>query len=221
MDDLKGRVALVTGAGRGVGRVLAEGFGARGARVAANDISPVNLDGVVESINASGGEARAFVQDVSKKFAVQTLVNAVTDVWGKIDILVNAANVEPTFPLLEMDDWDWHRTLDVNLTGAFLMTQSVGRIMRAQGGGVIINVVPLAGRYEALDRAAYVASKMGLLGLTLQAARELESYGVRVHAIGTGLKGLGYARSVQADVMDVVLGLCDPEVLTGQIVEIA
>ncbi len=222
MGEFEGRVVLVTGAGRGAGRVIAEGFGARGARVAANDISPVNLDGVVEAINAAGGEARAHVQDISKKFAVQALINAVLDAWGRIDILINAANVEPASPLLDMDEWDWHRTLDVNLTGAFLMIQSVGRVMRSQEEGVIVNIIPLAGRQETSDRAAYVASKMGLLGLTLQAARELSPYGVRVHAIGTGLETVKQARMAQDDVVEAAFALCgiEGEALSGQVVNL-
>ncbi len=139
--DLKDKVVLITGAGKGAGRALALAFAERGAVVAANDISPVNVELVVAEIEACGGKAKAYIEDVAKKVGVQYLVNSVEDDFGGIDILVNHAAVEPHTSLLDMDEWDWHRTLDVNLTGAFLTTQSAGRMMREQGHGVILNIV--------------------------------------------------------------------------------
>lgn len=183
--DFKGKVVLITGAGKGTGRKLAEAFAQHGAIVAANDISPINVEDVVEGINAAGGNARAYVDDIAKKVGAQALVKQVEDDLGRIDILVNHAAVEPHFLLLDMDEWDWHRTLDVNLTGAFLMTQSVGRMMRVQGGGVILNMITEAGRNESPMRTAFLASMAGLESLSQQAAHELGPYGVRVHAVKT------------------------------------
>ncbi len=105
------------------------------------------------------------------------------DDFGRIDILVNHAAVEPRSALLDMDEWDWHRVLDVNLTGAFLMTQSVGRVMREQGGGVIINIISEAGRDESPLRAAFFASMAGLEVFSQQAAQELAPYGIQVYAV--------------------------------------
>ena len=190
------KVILITGAGKGSGRALAEVFAAQGATIAANDISPMNVEEAVAEISARGGNARAYIDDVAKKVGAQALVKQVEDDFGRIDILVNHASVEPRFPLLEMDEWDWHRTLDVNLTGAFLMTQSVGRIMREQGGGVIINLVSEAGRDESPLRAAFYASMAGLKAFSQQAARELAPYGIRVHAAKT-----------HSDIVSI-LGLC-------------
>ncbi len=223
MGEFDGMVVLITGAGRGSGRALSEAFAARGASVAANDISPINLDLVVEQIRAAGGRAEAYVDDVAKKVAVQALINQVIDDLGRIDVLVNHAAVEPHFPLLDIDEWDWHRTLDVNLTGAFLLTQSVGRVMREQGGGVIVNLLPLAGRDELSDRAAYVASLTGLLGLTRQAAFELAPFNIRVHAVGTGITADHAAdAAVPSDLIKAVLYLSSPAAthLNGQIVGI-
>jgi NAD(P)-dependent dehydrogenase (short-subunit alcohol dehydrogenase family) len=184
MTELKGRVVLITGAGKGAGRILAEALAERGAFVAANDISPVNVEPVVDQINARGGRARVYVEDVAKKLGAQYLVKEVEDHFGRIDILINHAYVEPHVPLLEIDEWDWHRVLDVNLTGTFLMTQSVGRLMRVKGGGAIINLISPK---TSGTGAAFTATMSGLEGFTRQAAIELNSYGIRVLAVESGL----------------------------------
>jgi len=176
---------LITGAGKGAGRMLVEAFAHQGAIVAANDISPINVEAVVEKIITSGGEAQAYIADVAKKVGVQALIKEVEDDFGHIDILINHAAVEPHSSLLDMDEWDWHRTLDVNLTGAFLMTQSVGRVMREKGGGVIINMVTVAGRDESPMRSAFYASMAGLDSLGQQAAREFEPHGIRVYQVSS------------------------------------
>ena len=186
---LKEKVVLITGAGKGSGRTLAEAFARQGAIVAANDISPINVEEAVAEIRAQGGDARAYVDDIAKKVGAQALVKQVEDDLGRIDILVNHASVEPHFSLLEMDEWDWHRVLDVNLTGAFLVTQSVGRMMREQGGGVIVNLLALdpgvtvAGRDGSPKQAAFFVSMAGLESLSQQAARELAPYGIRVYSV--------------------------------------
>ena len=185
-------VVLITGAGKGSGRELAKAFAQHGAIVAANDVSPNNVEDVVDEINAGSGSARAYIDDVAKKVGAQALVKSVEDDFGRIDILVNHASVEPHSALLDMDEWDWHRTLDVNLTGVFLMTQSVGRMMREQGGGVIINLFaetvrdPRNGGDANPRRAAFFASMAGVEAFSQQAAQELSPYGVRVHAVKTG-----------------------------------
>jgi NAD(P)-dependent dehydrogenase (short-subunit alcohol dehydrogenase family) len=180
--DLNGKIVLITGAGKGCGRVLAEAFADRGAIVAANDISPVNVEEVVNDILRQGGRAKAYIEDVAKKLGAQLIIKQVEDDFGGIDILVNHAAVEPRVPLLDMDEWDWHRVLDVNLTGAFLMTQSVGRVMRAKGSGVILNLITESIREENRE-AAFVASMSGLRGFTRQVALELNPYGIRVFAV--------------------------------------
>ncbi|MFZ5820405.1 MAG: SDR family NAD(P)-dependent oxidoreductase [Chloroflexota bacterium] len=182
-QDFEQQVVLITGAGKGAGRRLAEAFAARGALAALNDISPINVEEVAAQIIARGGQARVYVDDVAKKVAAQALVRQVEDDFGRLDVLVNHAAVEPRSPLLDMDEWDWHRVLDVNLTGAFLMTQSVGRVMREQGGGVIVNLVTGAGSGSGEERAAFLASMAGLEAFSRQAARELAPYGIRVHTV--------------------------------------
>lgn len=190
MDKLNDKVVLITGAGKGSGRMLALAFAKHGAIVAANDISPINVEEVVNQIIARGGRARAYIDDVAKKVAAQNIINQVEDDFGQIDILINHAAVEPQVPLLDMDEWDWHRVLDVNLTGAFLMTQSAGRVMRSRASGVIINLITGSASEASSARtepsrseAAFLASMQGLAEFTRQAARELNPHGIQVHLV--------------------------------------
>jgi NAD(P)-dependent dehydrogenase (short-subunit alcohol dehydrogenase family) len=188
MSEFETKVVLVTGAGRGIGQALAVGFARAGASVAANDLAPGGLDKTIEAIRSEGGTAEAYVADVANKMQVQLMVEEVREAFGRIDILINNAGVEPHASLLELDEYDWDRTLAVNLKGPFLTMQSVGRVMADEGGGVVVNVASIAGRSHGLkDRAAYVASKTGLIGLTREAARELAAYGVRVNAVCPGV----------------------------------
>ena len=179
MTDFTGKIVLVTGAGKGTGRRVAEAFAANGASVAANDVSPVNLDETVAQILAAGGQVKAYVEDIAKKMPIQSLLNSIVDDFGRIDVLVNCAEVEPEKTVLEMDDWDWQRTLDVNLGGPFLLTQSVGRIMKEKGGGVIVHVGERAKGRE--HRAAYFISKAGLAALSALAAYEMSEFGIRIY----------------------------------------
>ena len=185
MKNIKDKVILITGAGKGSGKLLAKAFAEHGAIVAANDISPINVDEVVAEINQNGGQAKAYIEDVAKKMGVQNLIKQVDDDFGRIDILVNHASVRPQVESLKMDEWDWHRVLDVNMTGVFLMTQSVGRVMREQGSGVIINLVT-KDQPSVKDEAAFVASMNGVIGFTTKAAHELDPLGIRVYAVETG-----------------------------------
>jgi 3-oxoacyl-[acyl-carrier protein] reductase len=198
MDTLRGKIVLITGAGKGSGRLLAQAFAKKGAIVAANDVSPVNVEEVVDQIFAKGGRAKAYIDDVAKKVAVQNILNQVEDDFGRIDIVIQHAAVEPNIPLLDMDEWDWHRTLDVNLTGAFLMTQSAGRVMRVQGSGVIIHLITDPTSNDS-NKAAFLASMSGLDAFTRQAARELSPYGIRVHSV----------KNVQGKIVETVFALLD------------
>jgi len=213
--DLEGKVVLITGAGKGTGRALAQLFALRGALVAANDISPVNLD---ELVQAGNGKIRAYCEDIAKKVGMQAVIKDVEDDFGRLDILVNHAAVEPRVALLDMDEWDWHRVLDVNLSGAFLGIQSAGRIMRQNGWGVIINWIGLEGSRQ--PQAAYAATMYGLIALAKAASAELAPYGVFVHAMGRGISAFQDAEpSAPRDLNGTVLYLCGSS-RSGQIVNV-
>jgi len=192
MTAIRDKVVLITGAGKGAGRQAAELFAAQGAEVAAADVTPVNLDETISQITKAGGKVKAYVADIARKLPIQGLLNQVLDDFGHLDILVNCAEVEPQKTILEMDEWEWVRTLDVNLTGAFLLTQSAGRIMKEKGGGVIVH---LSGKpKEQQNRAAYLASKSGLDALVKTAAEEFSAFHVRVVLVHTAEECLEVCR---------------------------
>jgi len=173
------RVALVTGAGRGAGRLLALELAARGVVIAANDISPVNVEQVVDQIQAAGGRAKPYIHDIAKKVDVQAMLNNVMDDFGHIDILINSANVEIFTPILNIDEWDLHRIFEVNVIGTLLMIQIVGRIMSSQRSGLVVNLV----KTDAGAPATFLASRAGIAAITDQANAELNKQGIHVFAL--------------------------------------
>ncbi len=182
--DLSGRVALVTGAGEGIGEAVALALGRAGASVCANDVNPDRVERVAEAVRAGGGQAMTWVGDVSNRFQVAAMIEALRDAFGGLHIVVNAAGVEKRAPFLMLDEYDWRRVLEINLTAAFFCTQLAGRVMADEGGGVIVNVASTAGYVRPRpDSAPYVASKAGLIGLTREAARDLAARNVRVNAV--------------------------------------
>jgi 3-oxoacyl-[acyl-carrier protein] reductase len=186
--NLSNRVALVTGAGRGIGRSIALALAQSGARVCVNDINPDTAHATAGDILAAGGQAFDYTADVANKLQIGPMIEAIRDRWDRLDILVNNAGVEPKASVLALDEWDWDRTMGVNLKGTFLCTQLAGRVMRDQGGGVIVNLSSIAGYKGPLaDRSAYCASKAGVVGFTRECAREFAAYNIRVNAVCPGV----------------------------------
>jgi NAD(P)-dependent dehydrogenase (short-subunit alcohol dehydrogenase family) len=185
---LSSKIALVTGAGRGIGRALAFGLAQAGASLAVNDIDPATAQATTDALLAAGYPAACFPGDVADLPTVTSLITAVANQWGRLDILINNAGIEPTNTILDFSLDDWRRTLEVNLTAPFLLSQAAGRVMKAQGGGSIVNIASIAGRAFGLrHRAAYTASKTGLVGFTRECAREFAAYNIRVNAVCPGV----------------------------------
>ena len=177
-------VAVVTGAGRGIGRRVALVLAEEGFRVAANDLNAP--DATVAELHDAGAGAIALPGDVSDEAAVRAMVGAVMDEFGRVDVLVNNAGISTIVPAEETTLADWSRTLAVNLTGPFLTCREFGRAMLEAGSGSIVNVSSVAGLLGVGDRAAYNASKHGLVGLTRTLAAEWGGRGVRVNAVCPG-----------------------------------
>lgn len=187
LQRLRGKVAIVTGASRGIGRATALALAAEGAQVVVNYASSQeSAEKVVAEIAAMGSEAIALAADVSKADQVDALVNAVMDKWGRIDVLVNNAGITRDTLLLRMKPEDWQAVIDLNLTGVFLCTRAISKIMLKQRSGRMINITSVAGQMGNPGQANYSAAKAGVIGFTKTVAKELASRGITVNAVAPG-----------------------------------
>jgi NAD(P)-dependent dehydrogenase (short-subunit alcohol dehydrogenase family) len=188
IENFTGKVALVTGGGRGMGHAIAAALAQRGASIAVNDIDRHQAEATAVALHEAGVPTLAVPADVTEPYAVRTMVEEVVERLGSVDILVNNAGVlRPTRVIdIPVDEWDW--VIDVNLKGTFLCSQAVLPAMQAAGWGRIVNISSSAGKnVSTVGGAHYTAAKAGVLGFTRHLAKETAEYGITVNAICPGL----------------------------------
>jgi 3-oxoacyl-[acyl-carrier protein] reductase len=186
MAPLDGRIAIVTGAARGIGQAIAVKLASEGADVALCDVEKDWLSETGDLIAAKGRRTESFAVDVSDSAAVQTAVDQIIEKFGKIDILINNAGITRDNLLIRMSEEDWDLVLQVNLKGAFLFSKTVARPMMKQRSGAIVNVASIIGLIGNAGQCNYAASKGGLIALTKSVAKELAARNIRANAVAPG-----------------------------------
>ncbi|WP_431016537.1 SDR family NAD(P)-dependent oxidoreductase [Bradyrhizobium pachyrhizi] len=195
MNSASPKVALVTGAARGIGLAAAKRFLADGWRVALLDIEGELLRAAVAALKQPD-DTLALTCDVSDAAGVAAAISAITDRFGRLDALVNNAGIAVFTPVLQTSDADWSRIMAVNLTGPFLCTKAAAPVMREHGGGAIVNITSISAVRASTLRSAYGTSKAGLAHLTKQLAVELASLGIRVNGVAPGPVDTAMAKAV-------------------------
>jgi 3-oxoacyl-[acyl-carrier protein] reductase len=199
-DLLAGKVAIVTGASRGIGRAIALQLAEIGAKVVVNYASSSGAaDELVAQIEGIGGEAISVQADVSKADEMDALFTTVMAKWSKVDILVNNAGITRDTLLLRMKPEDWQAVIDTNLTGVFLATRLASKIMLKQKSGRIINIASVAGQMGNPGQANYSAAKAGVIGFTKTVAKELASRGITVNAVAPGFIATDMTNDLKAE----------------------
>ncbi len=205
MDEvltLRGRVAVVTGAGRGIGAATAKAFAAAGAHVALLDRDGASATRVAEEIAAAGGEAWHFEADVTDSFGIERVFDGIVDEAGRLDVLVNNAGIVRDARLAEVADADFAATLDVNLRGALVCARAAVPHMLARGSGRILSATSVVARMGNFGQTAYAASKGGIIGMTRAWARELGPKGITANAVAPGFIETDLLTSVPEKVLE-------------------
>lgn len=200
MKALQDKVAIVTGASRGIGKAIALALASEGAMIAVNYASSSSAaEAVVAEIIAGGGQAIALQADVSQPEAVENFVKAVMEKWGRVDVLVNNAGITKDTLLLRMGVEEWQAVINLNLTGVFLCTKTVSKIMLKQKSGRIINIASVAGQMGNPGQANYSAAKAGVIGFTKTVAKEMAPRGITVNAVAPGFIATDMTEDLKAD----------------------
>jgi len=186
MADLQGRIALVTGAAQGIGRAIIEELAAAGAVPVLADVNEAKLAETVAELKGQGIDATAFTVNVSSPESIEAGAKAIIEKFGKVEILVNNAGITRDNLMLRMKQAEWDLVLNINLTGAFLMTQALLSPMLKNRWGRIVNIASVVGRAGQAGQVNYSASKAGLIGMTRSLAREIGSRGITVNAVAPG-----------------------------------
>jgi 3-oxoacyl-[acyl-carrier protein] reductase len=212
VTELEGKVALVTGASRGMGKAIALKLASLGSKVVVNYVAieasnKVDADNLVESITSLGGEAMSIEADIRDSEAVKGMVEQVTDKWSKIDILVNNAGINRDTLLLRMSDDAWDDVISTNLRGAYLCTKFALRSMMRQEWGRIINIASVSGIVGNIGQSNYAASKGGLIAFTKSVAREMGSRNITVNAVAPGYIITGMTDKLPSEKKDAILAM--------------
>ncbi|MEY2832087.1 MAG: hypothetical protein RLZZ574_1345, partial [Cyanobacteriota bacterium] len=200
LQHLKDKVAIVTGASRGIGKAAALALVSQGAKVVINYArSSEAAEATVKEITDAGGEAIAVQADVSQSAEVDNLIKATLDKFGRIDVLVNNAGITKDTLLLRMKPEQWQAVIDLNLTGVFLCTKAVSKTMLKQRSGRIINIASVAGQMGNPGQANYSAAKAGVIGFTKTVAKELANRGITVNAVAPGFIETDMTHDLKSD----------------------
>jgi len=181
--DFSGKIVIVTGSGRGIGRTIAEKFAAAGATVVVSDVDEAVVKEVAAALPNSAIGVKA---DVTNADEVENLIKQAKERFGRVDVVVNNAGVTRDTLLIRMSEKDWDMVLDINLKGAFLVTKSAAKVMMKQRSGRIVNISSVVGLFGNAGQANYSASKAGLIGFTKSVAKEIGARGVTVNAVAPG-----------------------------------
>ncbi len=200
---LKDKVALITGAGSGIGEATAMRFSEEGAKVVINDVNLEGANKVAEKIKANGGEAIVIKADISKKDEVEAMVQKVIEQFGRLDILVNNAGINRDAFAKKMTEDDWDAVININLKGTFLCAQAAMKAMSKQNYGRIINTSSI-GALGNLGQANYAASKCGVIGLTRTLALECARYNINVNCIAPGATITPMTSKMPKEIVDVI-----------------
>ncbi len=201
---LKGKIAIITGAGRGIGKATALKFAKEGAKLLIGDVNDSDLETVAKEIADAGGEVVTMNVDVTNRQQVREMVEKAVEVFGKLDILVNNAGITADGQLHKLTEEQWDKVIDVNLKGVFNCSQAAINVMREQGNGVILNASSVVGIYGNFGQTNYAATKWGVIGMTKTWAKEQGRKGIRVNAVAPGFILTPMTKKMPENVLDMM-----------------